>query len=155
MIINIVFALVLQAASPVAERSIFRMPRLGQCRLSGSTMVTASGDLPDEVRLTLQTFFHGDIAEAGGPFNATDTWIGNPPYPTRRFIRAYRHGSRWIVWYEAGGRGHSLHAVGVIQRSWQARPEVDTYARYVGFEGRQLCAASRAYFEGAMTSQSD
>ena len=116
-------------------------------------MVTRLHDLPDEVRLTLQTFLQdgGGIAEAEGLFNPTDTWIGHPPYPRRRFVRAYGHGNRWIVWYEHGGLGYHLHAIGVIQSQKTAR--MDGNARYVGFDGEQLCAGSRAYFGGAQTSQ--
>jgi hypothetical protein len=153
MAIGVGLALLLQAASPVSEH-IFPMPRLAPCRLSASTMVTHLRELPDEVRLTLQTFLQeGGIAEADGPFNATDTWLGHPPYPWRRFLRAYRHGIRWVIWYEVGGRGYHLNAIGVIQRKWQTRPEIDEYARYSGFNGQQLCAASRAYFDGAQLAK--
>ena len=149
MIMGVELAFLL-AAPAFAEHNIFPMPRLGECRLAGSTTVTRLDDLPEAVRSTLNTLVPDGIAEAGGPFNATDVWVGQPPYPRRRFIRAYRHGRRWVIWYEAGGRGHDLHAVGVIPG--RAEAQMSYSGPYSSTDGRQLCAASRVYFGGAASS---
>src|SRR6516225_8039966 len=48
------------------------------------------------------------MAERDSSWEATDV-VGSRPLPSRRFIKGGRIRSRWYVWYEQGGIGHSYH----------------------------------------------
>lgn len=126
------------------------MPELHACRSAvSSTSVNTLSELPGDAQAELRRFFPEGFADAGFPFNPTDVVGGDTP-PQRRFLRAYEQEGDWIIWYEHGGRGYHLHALGLRQR--KSGRKVDGFARYTGNTAQHLCAATRAFFDGAMTS---
>lgn len=128
------------------------MPRLSACAPAGARTLHHLSDLPPEAVERLRTFFKEGFADAGAAFNATDV-ISDPLVPQRRFVRAYQHRDRWIIWYEHGGRGYHLHALGMINGPGQSSPEVSPFAWFGGGNTAQLCSASMAFFDGVQTSQ--
>jgi len=131
---------------------IAQMPKLSACTPAGAKAVYHLSDLPPEAVARLKRFFKEGFADAGAPFNSTDV-IRDHAVPQRRFLRAYQHGDKQIVWYEHGGRGYHLHALGMIERPEQTGLEVSPFAWFGGGNNADLCAATKAFFAGVQTSQ--
>lgn len=128
------------------------MPKLSACTPVGAKVVYHLSDLQPEAVARLNRFFKEGLADAGAPFNSTDV-IRDHAVPQRRFLRAYQHGDKQIVWYEHGGRGDHLHALGMIKWPGQTGLEVSPFAWFGGGNSADLCAASKAFFAGVQTSQ--
>lgn len=128
------------------------MPKLSACTPVGAKAVYHLGNLPPVAVERLKAFFKEGFADAGTAFNATDV-IRNPSVPQRRFLRAYQHGDKWIVWYEHGGRGYHLHALGMIKWPDQTGPKISPFGWFGGGNSAALCAASKAFFDGVEISQ--
>lgn len=152
MLAIVAIAWITQIPDVAEERARTTMPVLEECRLEGATRVDRMSALPAAVSGALRGVIGNGLADAGEPFNASDVVTSDPPVPQRRFLRAYHHGGRWIVWYEHGGIGYHLHAIGLIQRKGRAAPEPYPWANYGGGTATALCAGSRAFFDGAQTS---
>ena len=117
-----------------------------------ATLVERMADLPPGVISAFDAGFDGRFggnrgtAEVGADFESTDdigTWA-----PRRRFIRAYRIGEVWIIWYEQGGvertrRMVALAAVRGGDGDGALRALSDSHF------GGDLCLASKAYLAGA------
>ena len=125
---------------------------IGGCELVDAVRKDTMSQLPDDIRAELLRFFKNDFAEAGAPFNPSDVIDPAHFVPQRRFLRAYRQKGDWIVWYEHGGIGYHLHAVGVRHWHLKSGAAIDSSSRYMGQTARELCAASKAFFDGARTS---
>lgn len=128
------------------------MPKLSVCTHIGAKVAYHLSDLPPEAVVRLNRFFKEGFADAGAAFNLTDV-IRDHSVPQRRFLRAYQHGDKQIVWYEHGGRGYHLHALGMIKWPGHAGLEVSPFASFGGGNSADLCAASKAFFAGVQTSQ--
>jgi hypothetical protein len=50
-----------------------------------------------------------DMAPRDHDWQVTDVITSEVPLSFRRFVQAGHEGSRWYVWYEMGGMGHSYH----------------------------------------------
>ena len=135
-----------------ALEPIVPMPRLSDCTQAGSEALERLGDLPSEVVERLNKFFKEGFADAGAAFNPSD-FVRDPSVPQRRFLRAYQHGDKWIIWYEHGGRGYHLHALGMLKWKNRQSPEISPFAWFGGGNSDHLGAASIAFFDGVQTSQ--
>jgi hypothetical protein len=144
----------LQLAIPphqkAANLSVYQAPIVAECAIPGSKVVYRLADLPGDVRAQLVGAFDDGFAEVETAFDATD--VHYPGRPERRFIRAYQSGTKWMIWYEHGGRGYHWHAVGMRKQSASRPISLDRNAKYVGSDD-SLCAASKAYFAGARASE--
>lgn len=127
-------------------------PLLAPCKFGDHvTLIGRMDQLPAEARAGLQLGFavaHG-IAEVGEPFGASDS---NPEkLPEARFIRAYRAGDTWMVWFERGGVGLGTHTVALGYRRGEAGNRSIGLVPGGSFAG-DLCAGTKAYFAGVRTT---
>jgi hypothetical protein len=127
-------------------------PKLAACEVADAQVVNSFLGMPADVRIGLRRAFKGQFAEENGPFNASDFIDPHNPVPQRRFLRAYKRGNVWLVWYEHGGIGYHLHASGLTKRHDPSSVEMDSDARFIGSTAKDLCAATKAFFEGVRTS---
>ena len=116
------------------------MPALPDCAIAGARPATKRmAELPTPVHDALLASVGQPIAEAGGPFHASDVVPPNAP-PRVRFLRAYRVRDLWLVWVEKGGIGHDFRLLAFRDAVKGASVAVpvpqDT--------SRNLCTASRA-----------
>jgi hypothetical protein len=139
-------ALLLQHTSP-AEAKPYPMPLLAPCRLNQpAEMIASRRELPAALNAGLSRLFarDGGLSDAGEPFNPSDVITDTTP-PQRRFLRAYHAGHHWIIWYEHGGLGYHLHAIGFRQSGdiFQAVPR----ERFVD----DPCKASNVILSGSFS----
>jgi hypothetical protein len=127
-------------------------PLLPTCELGDRVaLVERLDQLPADARAGLQHGFavaHG-IAEVGAPFAASDSTPGN--LPEARFIRAYRAGDTWMVWFERGGVGLGTHTVALGYRTDEAGNRSIGLMPGGSFAG-DLCAGTKAYFAGVRSA---
>jgi len=111
-------------------------------------LVERMADLPPGAVAAFDAMFGDDrgTAEAGAYFESTD-YIQTPA-PRRRFIRAYRIGETWIIWYERGGIVLSEGMVALYPRSGDDGV-VALQVMPGSLFGGDLCASSKAYLAGA------
>ncbi|MFZ5747052.1 MAG: hypothetical protein ACOY45_05265 [Pseudomonadota bacterium] len=128
------------------------MPDLPACSRGASwQMVARKADLPPDVLAVLDTSFaqtHG-IAEAGSDFEAGDSIVTD--FPQARFLRAYRIGNQWFIWFERGGAGLSRYLLGigdVPAGSGRHETGVLPGSHFTG----DLCAGMRACLAGARSA---
>ncbi len=159
MIATILLA-ALQAApvgSPAwKERNHPDMPVFPNCEIAGGATVARSiRELPADVAAELTRYFNAAIpmSDADGPFNSTDVEEGRP-IPHQRFIRAYRNGRLWVIWYELGGRvrGPRTIAVELTPAGRNKAPSfrVDPGTSLTG----NLCMATKAILSGVRSASS-
>jgi hypothetical protein len=153
MLFGVAFLITLVAPSPSEAREpISPMPTLSACVIGGAKTIYHLSDLPPGAVERLNLFFSEGFADAGAAFNPTDE-IKRPAVPQRRFLRAYEHGDKLIVWYEHGGRSYQLHALGMNKWPEPTGLRVSPFAWFGGGNSDELCAASKAFFSGVLTSQ--
>ncbi len=117
---------------------------------AGTVTATTLAALPRPLAEAVEQFFapRRGIADAGGAYNATD--VVDSRLPSRRFIRAYRVGPIWVVWYVRGG--------GIVSspQTIAFRPDVGPGGVDAGFvampgtvfAGEDLCTATKAIVAG-------
>jgi hypothetical protein len=110
---------------------IVPMPKLSACTPVGAKAVYHLSDLPPEAVVRLNRIFKEGFADAGAAFNSTDV-TSDHSVPQRRFSRGYQHGNKQVVWYEHGGRGYHVHALGTIKWPGQTGLEVSPFAWFGG-----------------------
>lgn len=156
MLIAMMLGLFIQSpplsAAAGKERNLPDMPRLAPCNIKADVMASSMRALPAPVRSELLSFFAPDrgIADAGESYNSTDVITGS--VPGRRFLRAYRAGPTWIVWYESGGL-MTMHHVIAIRSEASSRGQVAYRVQPGTSLGGNLCAASKAILAGVLTSR--
>ena len=113
-----------------------------------ATLVERMADLPPGVMAAFDAMFGDDrgTAEAGAYFESTD--YVQTPAPRRRFIRAYRIGEVWIIWYERGGIVLSEGMVALGPRYGDNGVVALQGVPGSNFGG-DLCASSKAFLAGA------
>ncbi|MBB4151028.1 hypothetical protein ACFSUK_19030 [Sphingobium scionense] len=133
------------------ERNHPDMPTLPQCDLDGARAVYKMAELPETVSSEIaRVFASGGISEADGPFNSTDFVDG--PVPRRRFLRGYRSGDYWIIWFEVGGNAGGPRTI-ALRRFIRAPASSPAFQARPGtiFAG-DLCAASKAILAGVVSA---
>ncbi|WP_156360987.1 hypothetical protein [Sphingomonas sp. Leaf257] len=116
------------------------MPALPNCAIAGARPATRRmAELPTPVHDALLASVGQPIAEAGGPFHASDVVPPNAP-PRVRFLRAYRVRDLWLVWVEKGGIGHDFRLLAFRD----AAKGVSMSVPMPQDASRNLCTASRA-----------
>lgn len=153
MFFGMAFLITLVApAQREAREPISPMPKLSVCAIGKAEAIYHLSDLPSGAVERLKLFFNDGFADAGAAFNPTDG-IKRPAVPQRRFLRAYQRGDKLIVWYEHGGRSYQLHALGMNKWPEPTGLRVSPFAWFGGGNSEELCAASKAFFDGVLTSQ--
>jgi hypothetical protein len=160
MIATILLGAALQAA-PVGsaawkERNHPDMPVFPNCEIAADATVALSlKDIPADAAAELTRYFNTatPMSDAGGPFNSTDVDEGLP-VPRQRFIRAYKSGRVWVIWYELGGRAGGPRTIAVEQtsvgRNQALSFRVDPGTALTG----NLCIATKAILSGVRTAAS-
>ena len=84
-------------------------PDLRKIAAGELTEVKHWSEVPSSIRDILVQEWKSDwIADAGEPFQATDT-IGPEKLPGRRFVVAAKGPTAWLVCFETGGIAHIFH----------------------------------------------
>ncbi len=122
------------------------------CAIARSTVyVRRLMDLPEAIRE--EVLRHGEVAEAGQPFQESDDVIiqeGRPPLPSRRFVLAGESNSDWFVWIDHGGFARHAHVYGFrpVFRGNAVTPELTLFADLEG----EPCEAINAFLRGVWSS---
>lgn len=133
------------------ERNHPDMPALPQCDLDGAQAVNKMAELPEIVSSEIaRVFASGGISEADGPFNSTDFVDG--PVPRRRFLRAYRSGDYWIIWFEVGGNAGGPRTIALRRRIHAPASSPAFQAKPGTIFAGDLCAASKAILAGVASA---
>ena len=145
MVLALLAAIALDSLSKAPTAPMRHLP---VCALTGANAVASSlAELPSGAVAELQRFFgpaHG-LADAGQDYNATDV-TDDPNRPWRRFLRAYRVGESWIVWYEHGGIAHHSQVIALRLSNGSG---AGTYSMIPGSNlNGDLCSASEAILKG-------
>jgi len=86
------------------------------CRRTGPDVVTRQAELPPAARAALRQRVPYEMADAGQPWNATDS-VSDPTLPFHRLICGYTEGDFYVVQYEYGGLAHGAARLVVANRS--------------------------------------
>lgn len=130
------------------ERNQPEMPRLPPCALQDASVVMTLTALPEPLAVEIQRFFEsiGGMSDAGGPYNSTDVIDGK--VPRSRFLRAYRVGNAWIIWFEKGGFVSGPRTL-AFRENKQVRAGERAYQAMPGtFFSGELCMATKAILAG-------
>ncbi|WP_425229716.1 hypothetical protein [Sphingomonas sp.] len=138
-------ALLTLAQAHLDHRPGYRLRAPSGCVIAGATPVGRLDAIPTGIR---QAADLPTMAEADEPFNGRDMvdWR-----PSARFLRAYRHGDQWAIWFETGGWHPRRHAVGVRPGLVHGDMKPLLSAYFLAGNDEVLCLASRAFFAGAST----
>src|SRR5665213_464260 len=71
---------------------------------NGVQNAVALDEFPQPIQSTLHRHLP-DMVDPGQPFNASGIMTGSESQ--RRLVRGFRHGARWVIGYEHGGRHYS------------------------------------------------
>jgi hypothetical protein len=107
-------------------------------------------DMPAEIRADVPR--HGEIADAGQPYNEYDYSVG-PELPHRRFILGGTSGGNWFVWLRHGGFDRHYHVLGYhpVYSHVNEPPHLRLAADFTG----EPCVAINAFLNGVTTSLRD
>lgn len=137
---------------PTVERDLSNLPPPPECAFEGgATRFDSLAALPEHVRAAIGRLFEPwkGMADAGVPYRWGDVFSSTDPMPRTRFVRAYRAGGTWFLWYDAGGFGIMRQTLALVE---ERDPHTDQM-RAGGLPGSRfsgdLCAGSKAFLAGA------
>lgn len=91
------------------------------------------------------------IADRGEPYRAFDVVDRhNAHLPDRQFVRAYRFGHRWVIWYVRGGFGTAWHVREMEE--YRETPDGPVQLRMTFRTlGGEPCRATQALLDGVVS----
>jgi len=137
----VLFATLLMFSSATA----FAQDRPPSCPVAGGTEKTENLQaLPAPVAHSLQHHVP-NLSPPGSLFNGGDVFLPGQSMLSRRLIAAFHRGNRWVVAYEAAGRGYH-HVVVAYDLSQDGKSST------IAFKSQALPASLCATVERALTA---